>query len=160
MPVADSAVYLTREALDALKEELDYLRLVRRREVADLLAATRENDYAIDSDAGYDPARDEQAFVEGRIAELEQRLAHARLIDEEAGRRSGRVALGSTVLVEDARGRRHTYMIVGSAETNPAQGKVSDASPVGSALMGAAPGEVVTVHAPAGPQQLTVREIR
>ena len=70
------------------------------------------------------------------------------------------VALGSTVVVEDARGRSHTYMVVDSAETNPSQGKVSDESPVGRALLGAAPGDVVTVHAPAGTQRLTVKELR
>jgi transcription elongation factor GreA len=92
--------------------------------------------------------------------ELEQTLAHAREIDADAGRRTGRVALGSTVVVEDARGRTLTYMVVDSAETDPSQGKVSDESPVGRALLGAVPGDVVTVHAPAGAQQLTVKELR
>ena len=154
------AIYLTRDAMQALKAELDYLRITRRREVADMLRESRENDYAVESDAPHDPARDELAFVEGRILELEQTLAHARLIDEEAGRRAGRVALGSTVVVDDVRGRTLTYTIVGKAETNPSLGKVSDVSPVGKALLGAAPGDVVTVQAPAGAQQLTVRELR
>lgn len=157
---ARETVHLTSEAIRAIKEELDYLRVVRRREVADMLRASRENDWTEASDAPYDPARDEQAFVEGRILELEQTLAHAREIDADAGRRSGRVALGSTVVVEDARGRLLTYMIVDSAESDPSQGKVSDESPVGRALLGAAPGDVVTVQAPAGAQQLTVRELR
>ena len=159
MQVQD-AVYLTPEAMKSLKEELDYLRITRRREVADMLRESRENDYAVESDAPHDPARDELAFVEGRILELEQMLAHARLIDTDAGRRTGRVALGSTVIVEDARGRTLTYTVVGSKETDPSQGKISDASPVGKALIGAAPGDVVTVQAPAGAQRLTVREIR
>lgn len=153
-------VYLTREAITSLKEELDYLRITRRREIADMLRQSRENDYSVEADAPYDPARDEQAFVEGRILELEQLLANVQILDEEAGRRAGRVALGSTVVVEDARGRSHTYQIVGSAETDPSQGKVSEASPVGKALIGAAPGDSVTVQAPAGAQKLTVRELR
>src|SRR5215213_2976353 len=134
-------IYLTREAMNALKDELDYLRITRRREIADMLRQSRENDYSVEADAPYDPARDDQAFVEGRILELEQMLAQAQILDEEAGKRAGRVALGSTVVVEDARGRAHTYQVVGSAETDPSQGKVSEASPVGRALLGAAPGD-------------------
>ncbi len=153
-------VYLTSEAIRTLKEELDYLRITRRREIADMLRESRENDYTVEADAPYDPARDEQAFVEGRIAELEQILGRAQMIDEDAGRRTGRVTLGSTVVVEDARGRSLTYRIVDRAETNPSQGKVSDASPIGRALMGAIPGDTVTVQAPAGAQTMTVRELR
>lgn len=155
-----SPVYLTSEAIKTLKDELDYLRITRRREIADMLRDSRENDYTVEADAPYDPARDEQAFVEGRIIELEQLLGQAQILDEEAGKRAGHVALGSTVVVEDARGRTLTYMIVGKAETNPAQGKVSDASPIGRALIGAAPGETVTFQAPAGAQTLKVRELR
>ena len=153
-------VFLTRDAMKTLKGELDYLRIMRRREIADMLASSRENDYSVEADAPYDPVRDEQAFVEGRILELEQMLAHAQLIDEEAGKRAGRVALGSTVVVEDARRKSHTYKIVSSAETNPSQGKVSEASPVGKALLGAAPGETVTVQAPAGPVKMKVVTLR
>lgn len=151
---------LTREAMQALKEELDYLRITRRREIADLLRQSRDNDWSDASDAPYDPARDDQAFVEGRILEIENMLATAEVLDGEEGRRSGKVALGSTVLVETATGRTNTYQVVESAETDPANGKVSDASPLGSALLGAAPGDVVIVQAPAGEQRLTVREIR
>jgi transcription elongation factor GreA len=157
---ATDTVYLTHEAIKSLKEELDYLRITRRREIADMLRESRENDYSVEADAPYDPARDEQAFVEGRILELEQMLAHAQPIDEEAGKRAGRVALGSTVVVEDARGKSRTYQVVDSAETDPAQGKVSDDSPVGKALLGAAPGDTVIVHAPAGAQKIKIRELR
>jgi transcription elongation factor GreA len=153
-------LYLTSEAIKALKEELDYLRITRRREIADMLRDSRENDYSIEADAPYDPARDEQAFVEGRILELEQMLASAQVIDEQAGKRAGRVALGSTVVVEDSRGKSLTYQIVDSAETDPSQGKVSDESPVGKALLGAAPGDTVTVHAPAGQKTIKIRELR
>jgi transcription elongation factor GreA len=153
-------ILLTREAMDELKAELDDLRLNRRRVVADMLRDSRENNFAYEGDASYDPARDEQAFVEGRIMELEQRLAHARLIDTDAGRRSGRVALGSTVVVEDAQGKSRTFQVVNPLETNPAQGKVSNASPVGKALLGAATGDTVSVQAPKGVQRFTVREIK
>src|SRR5262249_45024780 len=134
------------------------LRINRRREVADMLRQTRENDWSEQDDASYDPARDEQAFVEGRILELEQLLAHAQVLESPG--RNGRVGLGSTVVVDDARGRKHTYRVVSSAEPAPPQGKVSDASPVGQALRGAAKGDVVTVKAPAGTQKLKIREIR
>jgi transcription elongation factor GreA len=153
-------VYLTTDAIKALKEELDYLRITRRREVADLLRESRENEYSVEADAPYDPVRDEQAFLEGRILELEQILARAQVLDQDAGKRAGKVALGSTVVVEDQRGRSRTYQIVGRAESNPSAGKVSETSPVGKALLGAAPGDTVTVHAPAGPVTMTVRELR
>jgi transcription elongation factor GreA len=157
---AQETVYLTTDAIKALKEELDYLRITRRREVADLLRESRENEYSVEADAPYDPARDEAAFLEGRILELEQILARAQVLDQEAGKRAGKVALGSTVVVEDQRGRSRTYQIVGRAESNPTAGKVSETSPVGKALMGAAPGDTVTVVAPAGPVTMTVRELR
>jgi len=153
------AVYLTPEAIKSLKEELDYLRITRRREVADLLRESRENEYSVEADAPYDPVRDEQAFLEGRILELEQILARAQILDEKAGKRAGKVALGSTVVVDDPRGKSRTYQIVGSAESNPAAGKVSETSPVGKALLGAAPGDTVTVNAPAGPVKMKVREL-
>jgi transcription elongation factor GreA len=152
-------LFLTRDAITSLKEELDYLRIVRRREIADMLANSRENDYSVEADAPYDPARDEQAFVEGRILELEQMLASAQVIDEEAGKRAGRVVLGSTVLVEDGRGGTRTFQIVDSAETNPSQGKISDESPVGKALLGKVPGDSVTVETPRGAMTMTVREL-
>ena len=158
MQVHDT-VYLTQEAIRTLKDELDYLRITRRREIADMLASSRENDYSVEADAPYDPARDEQAFVEGRILELEQMLANAQVIDAQAGKRAGRVALGSTVVVEDPRGATRTYQIVDRAETNPAQGKVSDESPVGKALLGSAPGDTVTINTPRGAIQMTVREL-
>jgi transcription elongation factor GreA len=157
---AQETVYLTTDAIKTLKEELDYLRITRRREVADLLRESRENEYSVEADAPYDPARDEAAFLEGRILELEQILARAQVLDQEAGKRAGKVALGSTVVVEDQRGRSRTYQIVGRAESNPTAGKVSETSPVGKALMGAAPGDTVTVVAPAGPVTMTVRELR
>lgn len=157
---AQETVYLTPDAIKALKEELDYLRITRRREVADLLRESRENEYSVEADAPYDPARDEAAFLEGRILELEQILARAQILDQEAGKRAGRVALGSTVVIEDQRGKSRTYQIVGRAESNPTAGKVSETSPVGKALLGAVPGDTVTVHAPAGPVTMTVRELR
>ena len=157
---AQETVYLTPDAIKTLKEELDYLRITRRREVADLLRESRENEYSVEADAPYDPARDEAAFLEGRILELEQILARAQILDQEAGRRAGKVALGSTVVVEDQRGTSRTYQIVGRAESNPSAGKVSETSPVGKALIGAAPGDTVTVHAPAGPVKMKIRELR
>src|SRR5262245_16314294 len=93
---SQSPVQLTPEAMKELKAELDHLRINRRREVADMLRQTRENDWSEQDDASYDPARDEQAFVEGRILELEQLLAHAQVLESPG--RNGRVGLGSTVV--------------------------------------------------------------
>lgn len=154
-----AGVPLTEEAIASLREELDYLRTTRRREVADLLREQRENEDPSDAIPEDDTLRNERAFVEGRILEVEQLLSRARVIDREAVRRAGRVEIGSTVVVQDGRGRRRTYTLVASAESNPAQGKISDASPVGRALIHAKPGDTVTVQAPTGPQTLTVEQI-
>jgi transcription elongation factor GreA len=159
MQVHDS-VPLTKEAISAFEEELEYLRTTRRREVADLLRDSREMDDPEETEPGVVMAHEEQAFVEGRILEVEQTLARARVIDPTEGARLGRVVVGATVVVEDARGRELVYTVVSSAETDPSQGKVSDASPVGRALMNAAPGDTVTVEAPAGVQQLKVLALR
>src|SRR5262245_35173905 len=141
---SQSTVQLTSEAIKELKAELDHLRITRRREVADMLRETRENDWAQTDEAPYDPARDEQAFVAGRIMELERLLAHAQVLESPNANGNGRVGLGSTVIVDDARGRSHTYRVVSSVETDPSQGKISDASPIGKALLGAKTGDVVT----------------
>ena len=141
-------IKLTQLALDAYKRELVYLKTTRDREVAAMIAEARSyGDLSENSE--YDAAKNEQAKLYGRIAELEDILSHAVIIEDE-NEATGRVGLGCTVVVEDAKGNRTEYRITGSQEANPMEHKLSDDSPFGRAVVGKAAGETFTVNAPAG----------
>jgi transcription elongation factor GreA len=146
--MAQKEVFLTPEGLEKLKAELEYLRSVRRQQVADQIHRAKELGGTVDN-AEYDDAKNEQAFVEGRILTLEKMLKNASIIHEEKGS-STSVKLGSKVTVRSKDGGKEYYTIVGSAEANPAEGKISNESPVGKALMGKKIGDEVEVQAPAG----------
>ena len=139
---------ITSLRLADLEKELNYLRTTREREIAEMIAEARSyGDLSENSE--YDAAKNEQAKLYGRIAEIEDILAHAVIIEDENAA-SGRVGLGCTVTVEDAKGKLATYKITGSQEANPMQFKLSDDSPFGRAVVGKAAGETFTVNAPAG----------
>lgn len=140
-------VYLTREGFEKLQAELNYLRTVRRQEVARRLhEALAEGD--ILENAELEAARNEQAFVEGRILELEDLLRRAEIIEE--GGPNEVVRVGSRVTVVEGKGPPETYHIVGPAEASPSEGKISYESPLGRALLGHRVGDEVTVNAPDG----------
>jgi transcription elongation factor GreA len=139
--------FLTSEGYDRLEEELHHLRKVKRQQVARRLhEALAEGD--ILENAELEDARNEQAFVEGRILTLETILRNAVIIEENGPRDS--VGLGSRVTVVEGEEPPETYHIVGSAEADPARGLISNESPLGRALMGRKVGETATVNAPAG----------
>jgi len=140
-------IYLTPEGLRKLQEELDYLCNVRRPEIAQQIHdAKAEGD--VMENAGYDEAKNEQAFVEGRILTLQAMLRRAVLIESSS---SEYVTLGSRVTIrERGSDELETYLIVGSAEADPSDGRISNVSPIGQALMGHAVGDVVTVDTPGG----------
>ncbi len=140
-------VYLTREGYAALERELEYQKNVRRQEIALRLHAALEEGELIEN-AELEEARREQAFVEGRILELEELLRNAVLIE---GRNDGVVGLGSHVIIREVGSdTAEEYYVVGSAEAMPSQGKISNESPLGKALMGKRVGERVVVQAPDG----------
>ena len=141
---------LTRERLKELEEELNYLKTTREKEVAEQIKEARSfGDLSENSE--YDEAKNEQAKLYGRIAEVENILSHAVVIDESAEQeRAGVVGLGCTVVVEDENGKQTEYRITGSQEANPMEFKLSDDSPFGRAVVGKAAGETFTVNAPAG----------
>ena len=143
-------VILTPDGLEKLKSELEYLENDKRREVADRIKAAREfGDIAENSE--YDDAKNEQAMLEARIAQLEERLSAAQVIDA-ADISTDAVQVGSVVHVKDEKtGKSQKYTIVGSAEANPAEQKLSNESPVGKALIGHKRNEVVSVQVPRGP---------
>ncbi len=140
-------VLITSEGLKALKLELDELKTVKRREVAERLKeAISYGDLSENSE--YEEAKNEQAFVEGRVLELEQKVKHAKII---AGKKASVVRIGSTVVIADQKTKeKETYTIVGSTEADPMSARISNESPVGKALLGQKKGDTVDVKAPGG----------
>jgi transcription elongation factor GreA len=143
-------VILTPEGLEKLQEELEMLQTTRRREVAERIKEAREfGDIAENSE--YDDAKNEQAMVESRIAQLEERVRSAQVIDKK-DIPTDSVQVGTLVHVKDEKtGKSVKYTIVGSAEADPAANRLSNESPVGRALMGHKRGEIVSVQVPRGP---------
>ena len=145
-------VILTPEGLANLKSELDHLSTARRREIAARIKEAREFG-DISENAEYDDAKNEQAMLEARIAQLEDKLRKATVVDESQVD-SDVVSVGSRVRVKDQKsGQSAAYQIVGSAEADPSQSKLSNESPVGAALLGHKRGDVVTVSVPRGPSR-------
>ena len=140
---------ITSLRLTDLEKELNYLKTTREREIAAMIAEARSyGDLSENSE--YDAAKNEQAKLYGRIAEIEDILSHAVIIEDE-NEATGRVGLGCTVLVEDVKTKKQTtYRITGSQEANPMEFKISDDSPFGRGVVGKAAGETFTVNAPAG----------
>jgi transcription elongation factor GreA len=147
-------VQLSQGALDRMRVELDELSRVKRPEVVARIKSAREHG-DLKENAEYHAAREEQSFLEGRIQALEDRIRRAVVIEETS---TGKVVVGSTVTVE-VMGDEVTYMIVGSAEADPVNGKLSMASPVGSALLGATAGQDVDVRTPRGAVRYKVLSI-
>jgi transcription elongation factor GreA len=150
-------VILTPEGLTNLKAELDHLSTTRRREVAARIKEAREFG-DISENAEYDDAKNEQAMLEARIAQLEERLRSATVIDAtDLG--TDVVRVGSVVHVKDDAGKSTRYTIVGSAEAQPAELKLSNESPVGKALIGRKRGEDVVIATPKGERRLKITKI-
>ncbi len=154
--MASKPVPLTKEGLDKLQKELDHLLTVRRAEVAQRIHDAKEL-VGAQNTPEYEDARNEQAFVEGRILTLENVIQNAVIIEE--AHDNQRVSLGSTVTILNHKGERDHYTIVGSAEADPKAGRVSNESPVGTALLGKGVGDEAQVNAPAGVLRWTVLEI-
>jgi transcription elongation factor GreA len=152
-------IILTPEGYETLKQEIDLLRGEKRREVAERIRVAREfGDIA--ENAEYDDAKNEQAMLEHRIAQLEERLLSARVISKKEISKDA-VSIGSKVRLRDMQANKtFEYRIVGSAEANPAENKLSNESPVGKAIMGRKKGEVVEVSAPRGSLKFKILEIK
>ncbi|MDI6901223.1 MAG: transcription elongation factor GreA [Anaerosomatales bacterium] len=141
-------IALTPEGQTRLEEELVYLETVRRREVGERIKEAKEFG-DISENSEYDDAKNEQAWVESRIAEINQILAHATVI--ETPKRKDKVTLGSKVELRDVSdGEVHRYQVVGSASAEPTHDRISNESPVGQAIMGAKKGDIVSVSTPRG----------
>ena len=153
----EEAFYITDEGLQKIKEELEFLRTTKREELAKKLeVAIAQGD--LKENADYHAAKEEQGFTEGRIRDLEDALRRAVVIKETGP--SDRVRVGSTVTVVDEEyGDAETYSIVGPHEANPSEGRISNQSPIGRALLGAKIGQIVIASSPAGEIRLQVQAI-
>jgi transcription elongation factor GreA len=154
----DTVVYVTEEGLEKIKAELQFLKTERREEISHRLElAIAHGD--LSENADYDYAKQEQAFVEGRIKDLEDSLRRAEVIENNG--RADKVRVGCTVTVAEKgyEDEPESYFIVGIHEADPGNGRISNESPIGRALLGAKVGQVVTVHAPAGDIQMIVQGI-
>jgi transcription elongation factor GreA len=152
-------VILTPEGFEKLKDEIEYLSNDRRREVAERIRVAREfGDIA--ENAEYDTAKNEQAHLEARIALLGERLAHSRVVTKKEIK-SGEVSIGTKVRLRDVGANKTVeYHIVGSAEADPAENKLSNESPVGKAIMGRKKGDTVEVAAPRGKLKFKIMDIK
>jgi transcription elongation factor GreA len=149
-----NAVFITKEGFKKLEEELQYLETERRAEVAARIQSAKEEG-DISENAEYEDAKHEQAFVEGRIMTLRSMIRYAKIIEDNGP--SDEVCLGSRVTVlEEGLDEPEVYHIVGSAEADPLNGRVSNESPIGQALLGQGVGDVVAFEAPAGEIKLEI----
>jgi transcription elongation factor GreA len=141
--------FLTKDGFEKLQDELDYLRTAKRQEVADRLHEAMEGGELIEN-AEYEAAKNEQAFVEGRIQELEILLATARVIEDNKKKKIDTIQVGATVTIQEDGFEEETYTIVGAAEANPREGKISNESPMGKAILGHRAGDEVQIETPDG----------
>jgi transcription elongation factor GreA len=149
--------FLTKEGFQKLQEELEHLRTVKRQEVADRLHEAMEGGELIEN-AEYEAAKNEQAFVEGRIQELDMILATARVIEE--NEKSDVIQVGATVTIHEEGNPVETFTIVGAAEANPREGKISNESPIGKAILGHKAGETVQIDAPGGHFKVKIVKVK
>ncbi|MBI2589695.1 transcription elongation factor GreA [Candidatus Berkelbacteria bacterium] len=147
---------VTPEGYEKLKQELQKLKTVDRPVIIKRMAEARELG-DLNENADYHDAREQLAFIEGRIAELKVMLKRAEIVEAVSG--AGEIRIGSTVRVVDGNGKPATYEIVGSNESDPLNGKISSESPVGSALVGNKAGETVDIKTPAGLITYTIQTV-
>lgn len=154
----EKEVLLSEEGFKKLEHELEHLKSVRRREVAERIRQAREFG-DISENSEYEDAKNEQAFIEGRVLTLEKMLRNARIIEH--GTADGAISIGSQVTVKDLEeNEAYTYFIVGSTEADPAHERISNESPVGKALLGHRAGEIVDITVPAGVIRLEILAVQ
>ena len=155
-----STIPLTRRGADKLKEELQRLKTVDRHAVIQAIAEARAQG-DLSENAEYEAAKDKQGFIEGRILEVESKLAAAQIIDPKTLNAEGRIVFGSTVELEDEdSGAKVTYQIVGDDEADLKQGLISISSPIARALIGKVEGDIAEVQAPGGLRSYEVMAVR
>jgi transcription elongation factor GreA len=155
----EKQIILTADGLKKIEQKLDHLKSVRRREVAERIKQAIEFG-DISENSEYEDAKNEQAFIEGEILTLEKMLRNAKLIDEDEISHDV-VTIGSTVMLKDLEfGDVLEYTIVGSAEADPTESRISNESPVGEAILGRKVGSIVEVNVPAGTLKYEIMDIK
>jgi transcription elongation factor GreA len=156
--MVDETQYLTQEGMDSLEKRLNYLTKVRRPEIAERLRQALEDGGELTENTEYEDAKNEQAFIEGEIVRLDRILRHAKLIEDTG--ETDEVRIGSLVkVVEKGTDDVEEYRLVGPAEANPREGKISTESPLGKALLGSKVGDKVKIKAPDGDITFIIEEI-
>ncbi|MCC6569278.1 MAG: transcription elongation factor GreA [Anaerolineales bacterium] len=150
--------FLTKEGYQKLQDELDYLRTAKRQEVANRLHEAMEGGELIEN-AEYEADKNEQAFVEGRIQELDLLLATAKIIEDNGKKKGDVVHLGSKVTIKEGNFEAETFAIVGAAEANPREGKISNESPIGKAILNRKVGDTVKVETPGGTYNVKILKV-
>ena len=154
-----ATMFLTQEGYLKLQEELDNLRTQKREEIAQRLHEAMEGGELIEN-AEYEAAKNEQAFVEGRIQELDLLLATAQIIEENGkAKKNDAIQVGSKVTIKEGNYEAETFTIVGAAEANPREGKISNESPIGKAILGRRLGDVVKVETPGGTYNVKIIKV-
>jgi len=154
--MAQKKILLTQDGLIKIERELEHLKTVRRPEVADKIKRAREMG-GTENNAEYEDAKNEQSFIEGKILTHENTIKNATII--EAAVSPDIVELGDSIVIENQDGKVEQFTIVGSAEANPTEGKISNESPVGRSLLGKKVGDTVKVKIPAGTLDLRIIEV-
>lgn len=154
--MTDKEIYVTPEGLEKIKGDLEYLKTTKRKEIAGRIASAKELG-DLSENAEYSEAKEEQSLVESKVLELEETLRRVKLIQKPKG--STTVVIGSHIVVEDEAGQKREFDIVGSNEANPADGKISNESPLGKAFLGHKLNDVVTVIVPKGTTKYTIKKI-
>lgn len=150
-------VILTKEGKEELEKRLEYLKLVKRPEIVERIKTAREQG-DLSENAEYDAARNEQGIIEGEILEIEEKLKYAVIIKD--GAKKGTVSLGSKVdFTDNESGELFTYEIVGTTEADVEQGRISNESPIGNALLGRKAGESINVNVPSGIMSITIKKV-
>jgi transcription elongation factor GreA len=151
--------FLTKEGYQKLQEELDHLRTAKRQEVAERLHEAMEGGELIEN-AEYEAAKNEQAFVEGRIQELDVLLATANIIEDNGkAKKNDAIHVGSKVTIKEGNFEAETFVIVGAAEANPREGKISNESPIGKAILNHRLGDTVKVETPGGTYNVKIIKV-
>lgn len=153
----DEKTFITKEGLESLQKEINHLKSVRRKEIAERIQEAKELG-DLSENAEYSEAKEEQAFVEGKIQEIEHLLRHVTVIKKNQLSHE-KVGIGSTVKVESGAGKEFTYTIVGANEANPSKGFISNESPIGKAFLDHKVGEKINVPTPRGFIEYTILRV-